>query len=29
VLGLTWAASHGWRPAVVTLVELLHSLLEL
>jgi hypothetical protein len=29
VLCLTWAASFGWRPAVVGLIEFLHSLLEL
>jgi hypothetical protein len=28
-LGLTWAASYGWRPAVSGLIEILHSLLEL
>ncbi len=29
ILCLTWAASFGWRPAVVVLIELLRSLLEL
>ncbi len=29
ILGLVWAASYGWRPAVFALVEFLHSLLEL
>jgi len=29
ILGLTWAASHGWRPALFLLVEYLHSLLQL
>jgi hypothetical protein len=29
VLGLTWAASYGWRPAVFALVEILTSLLQL
>ncbi len=28
VLALTWAASHGWRPAIVTLVDFLNSLLH-
>jgi hypothetical protein len=28
ILGLTWAASYGWRPAVVTLVDFLNSLLQ-
>ena len=29
ILGLAWAASYGWRPALFVLVEYLHSLLEL
>lgn len=29
ILGLTWAASYGWRPAVAALIQLLHGLLSL
>jgi hypothetical protein len=29
LLCLTWAASNGWRRTVATLIEFLHSLLEI
>ena len=29
ILGLTWAASYGWRPALFVLVRYLDSLLKL